>query len=98
MQLIAPGQPQVQPRLKFEQLYSLTSPAKPLREKRLRIISETAVRGVPVHVGSVLSFDVSLPDYHEDFGLLRSCLRGEIVSNDTPLFLAPAPDVTAKRK
>jgi hypothetical protein len=79
----------VPPRTSFEALYS-TPPSKPLQLRKLRIIEPCGVRGHFCYPGTVLAFDIALPDYREDHSLLRSCLKAETVDVSTPLHVAPA--------
>ena len=97
MEIYAAGQHAIQPRLKFDQLYSSKPLTKPIAERRLRIVADTSIRGQPVFVGSVFQFDTAMPDFHEDYGLLLSGLKAERVSNDTPLVTVPAPESPKKK-
>jgi hypothetical protein len=93
MILTSPGQPMFAVRKKFSEI---VNPAHPVAERRLRITAPTSIRGTPVPVGTVLSFDVS-GEAQEDYALLLGCLKAEKVGNDVPLTVPPVP-AEAKKK
>jgi hypothetical protein len=98
MLITGPGQPLVAPRATFTELYSRPL-SKPIQEKRLKIIADTAVRGTPIYTGSVLAFDTALPTYFEDFACLLSGAKAQRVPLTEPLVTLLAPESpSAKRK
>jgi hypothetical protein len=96
----APGPQRIAPRLRFDQV---VNPASALTPKRVRIVADTAVRGVPVYRGSVLEFDTATHDGFDDYCNLLNCLKAIRVPIDTPTVIhrepvpPPLPDVPKKK-
>jgi hypothetical protein len=87
VQIVQPGGQLIPPRLRCDQIIN---PPKPLQPKRLKIIRNTAIRGVLFWPGSVVEFDTA-SEAREDFSLLLGSLKAERVPLSTPLFTAPEP-------